>query len=345
MKISKKIAILATALLSLALISCKTDSSETGSSNPNPTLPGTKGGTDNDKDIFAGKTFYDSSKKEQAEYGYTKYTFSENGTVAITYTKKDDEKEKSYEKAIINYSLSEDGKTVYMTYNKIRNPLGSTGSLFTYKELEQYLYNDYAKDALDNLNKEDPEQSKFYKENAAKEVGLDSYTTDEELLAAMQKYSTEHAEEMLSPLHKMFNTVFQYNLSTDEEDKHPVLTEKNTWGKDLSKFISLNGDSYYDCGNSSSSEVFYSFNFYYSKGNPSGSYYYYNIGETSNPNYYVKKADSSKIYFESSEDEEGNTTKLEAPYTISDDGNTLTLTIDGKTIEAKLTLDEMHLYN
>ena len=114
MKILKKISILATALLSLALISCKTDSSETsGSSEPNPTLPGTKGGKDNEKDIFKGLTFYDSSKKEQAEYGYTKYTFSENGTVAITYTKKDDEKEKTYEEAIINYSLSEDGKIVY----------------------------------------------------------------------------------------------------------------------------------------------------------------------------------------------------------------------------------------
>ncbi len=340
MKISKKIAILATALLSLALISCKTDSSETGSSNPNPTLPGTKGGTDNEKDIFAGKTFYDSSKKEQAEYAYTKYTFSENGTVAITYTKKDDEKEKTYEEAIINYSLSEDGKTVYMTYNKIRNPLGSTGSLFTYKELEQYLYNDYAKDALDNFNKEDPEQSKFYKENAAKEVGLDSYTTDEELLAAMQKYSTEHAEEMLSPLHKMFNTVFQYDLSTDEEDSHPVLTEKNTWGKDLSNFISLqDGSRFYGSDNRN---WYLSIN--YSAGTLAGSYEEDNEEHITEKRYSIKKADSSKIYFESSEDEEGNTTKLEAPYTISDDGNTLTLTIDGKTIEAKLTLDQIDLY-
>ena len=340
MKISKKIAILAAALLSLALISCKTDSSETGSSNPNPTLPGTKGGTDNEKDIFAGKTFYDSSKKEQAEYAYTKYTFSENGTVAITYTKKDDEKEKTYEKAIINYSLSEDGKTVYMTYNKIRNPLGSTDSLFTYKELEQYLYNNYAKDALDNLNKEDPEQSKFYKENAAKEVGLDSYTTDEELLAAMQKYLTEHAEEMLSPLHKMFNTVFQYNLSTDEEDSHPILTEKNTWGKDLSKFISLQGGSrFYGSDNRN---WYLSIN--YSAGTLAGSYEEDNEEHSTEKRYSIKKVDSSKIYFESSEDEEGNTTKLEAPYTISEDGNTLTLTIDGKAIEAKLTLDQIDLY-
>ena len=347
MKILKKISILATALLSLALISCKTDSSETsGSSEPNPTLPGTKGGKDNEKDIFKGLTFYDSSKKEQAEYGYTKYTFSENGTVAITYTKKDDEKEKTYEEAIINYSLSEDGKIVYMTYNKICNQLGSTGSLFTYKEFEQYLYNDYAKEALAYLNnyisyinskeslseEEKAKNEKDMKENAAKEVGLDSYTTDEELLAAMQKYSTEHAEEMLSPLHKMFNTVFQYDLSKDEEDSHPILTEKNTCGKDLSKFISLTGSHY---------QSHYQSDYLYLN---------YNNGEIhvsytdNNTHYKSQNIDSSKIYFESSEDEDGNTTKLEAPYTISDDGNTLTVTIGGKTIEAKLTLDQIDLY-
>lgn len=59
--------------------------------------------------------------------------------------------------------------------------------------------------------------------------------------------------------------------------------------------------------------------------------------------YNVKKVDSSKIYFEE-EDEKGNTTKLEASYNISDDGNTLTLTIGEKTIEAKLDLDQIDLY-
>lgn len=337
MKLSKKITLLATALLSLALISCKTDPSETGSSNPNPTLPGTKGGKDNEKDIFAETTFYDSSKKDQAEYRYTKYTFSENGTVAITYTKKDDEKEKSYEQAIINYSLSEDGKIVYMTYNKIRNPMGSNDKLYTYTEFEQYLYNDAAKETLDYLNNlpYSEEDKESMKEDIAQQIGLDSYTTDEELLAAMQKYSKEHAEEILTPIYKTFDTVFQYDLSTDEEDRHPILTEKNTWGKDLSKFISLRDRSYYD----SYSFEDYDFSFSYSNGDFDGRY----DDEKNSINYYVEKVDSSKIYFETSEDEEGNTTKLEAPYTISDDG-TLTLTIDGKTIEAKLTLDEIDLY-
>lgn len=336
MKLSKKIAILATALISFAFISCKTDSSETGgSSNPNPTLPGTEGGKDNEKDIFAGKIFYDSSKKDESE-SYTKYAFSTEGTVEFSRKYSDDEK--ATPEAVINYSFSKDYNIVYMTYNKIRNSMGFNDKLYTYTEFEQYFYNDYAKELLDYLNNGSfsEEQKKVMKDGVAKTVGLDSYTTDEELLAAMQKYATEHAEEMLSPLYNMFNTVFQYDLSTDEEDRHPILTEKNTWGKDLSKFISLRDSSYYD----SYSFEDYDFRFSYYNGDFDGRY----DDEKNSRRYYVKKVDSSKIYFESESDEEGNTTKLEASYTISDDGNTLTLTIGEKTIEAKLTLDQIDLY-
>ena len=332
MKLSKKIAILATALLSLALISCKTDTSETGSSNPNPTLPGIKGGKDNEKDIFAGKIFYDSSEKDKS---YTKYAFSTEGTVEISYYNKD---EKATPNAVISYSFSEDGKIVYMTYNKIIIPISNDNKLYTYTEFEQYFYNDYAKETLDYLNNNphsSEEDKKAAKDYIAKECGLAAYTTDEELLAAMQKYLKEHAEEILTPIHKTFDTVFQYDLSKDEVDSHPILTEKNTWGKDLSKFISLRGNT--DYRYNASSEEFY---FCYYIGDFDGRYY----DEKTSRRYYVKKADSSKIYFESSEDKEGNTTKLEASYTISDDGNTLTLTIDEKTIEAELILDQIDLY-
>ena len=336
MKLSKKITLLATALLSLALISCKTDTSETGSSNPNPTLPGTKGGKDNEKDIFAGKIFYDSSEKETAE-SYTKYAFSTEGTVEIS--NKHSRDEKATPEAVINYSFSEDYNIVYMTYNKIPNPTGSNDKLYTYTEFEQYFYNDYAKEKLDNINNTFPseEEKKVAKDEIAKFCGLASYTTDEELLAAMQKYSKEHAEEILTPIYKTFATVFQYDLSKDGVDSHPVITEKNTWGKDLSKFISLRGHTYYSYYNYTSSEEF---DFNYSYGDFSGRYY----DVKADRKYYVKKADSSKIYFESEEDEKGNTTKLEASYTISDDDKTLTLTIDGKTIEAKLDLDQIDLY-
>lgn len=147
MKLSKKIAILATALISFAFISCDTDTDDSkppaessgstgtggsteagggtgaggstasggsgetggstgpggagetggstepggstgsgGESEGNPVLPGIKGGTGNEKDTFAGKTFYDSVEKDTAEY-YTKYVFSTDGTVEI-YNKK-----------------------------------------------------------------------------------------------------------------------------------------------------------------------------------------------------------------------------------------------------------------
>lgn len=224
-----------------------------------------------------------------------------------------------------------------MTYNKILNPTDSNDKLYTYTEFEQYFYNDYAKEELDHINNTFPseEEKKVAKDEIAKFCGLASYTTDEELLAAMQKYSKEHAEEILTPINKMFDTVFQYDLSKDEVDSHPILTEKNTWGKDLSKFISLRGNT--DYRYYISSEEFY---FCYYSGNFDGRYY----DVKADRKYYVKKADSSKIYFESEEDEKGNTTKLEASYTISDDDKTLTLTIDGKTIEAKLTLDQIDLY-
>ena len=239
--------------------------------------------------------------------------------------------------AVINYSFSEDGKIVYMTYNKILIPTSNNDKLYTYTEFEQYFYNDYAKETLDYLNNSSysEEQKKGMKDDIAKECGLAAYTTDEELLAAMQKYSKEHAEEILTPICKTFDTVFQYDLSKDEVDSHPVITEKNTWGKDLSKFISLRGNtdySYY-----TSSENFY---FYYSNGDFSGRYYDVNADR----NYYVEKADSSKIYFEEKDAEGNTTTKLEASYNISDDGNTLTLTIDGKTIKAILDLDRIDLY-
>ncbi len=341
MKLSKKITLLATALLSLALISCKTDPSETGSSNPNPTLPGIKGGTGDEKDIFAGKIFYDSREKEESE-SYTKYTFSTEGTVEIS--RKSGSDEKVTPNAVISYSFSEDGKIVYMMYNKILIPISNNDKLYTYTEFEQYFYNDYAKEMLDYLNNSSysEEQKKVMKDDIAKTCGLASYTTDEELLAAMQKYSKEQAKEILTPINKMFATVFQYDLSKDV-DSNPVITEKNTWGKDLSKFISLRGNTDYRCYTSSED-----FRFSYSYGDFDG-YYYYHYYDYDNDvvkptrQYYVKKADSSKIYFEE-EDEEGNTTKLEASYTISDDGYKLTLTIDGKTIEAILDLDHIALY-
>lgn len=63
MKLSKKITLLATALLSLALISCKTDPSETGSSNPNQLYQEQKAEKITKKTFLQEKYFMTQAKK------------------------------------------------------------------------------------------------------------------------------------------------------------------------------------------------------------------------------------------------------------------------------------------
>ena len=58
-----------------------TGSDSSGTDTPNPELPGTPGGTTNPKDIFAGKTFYDS----EGIYKDIKIEFSNNGTMTLSY--------------------------------------------------------------------------------------------------------------------------------------------------------------------------------------------------------------------------------------------------------------------
>lgn len=395
MKLSKKIAILATALISFAFISCDTDtddskppaessgsteaggstgtggsteaggsagtggstssggSTETGGSGGtggsaggttgpggsgetggstgsggesegNPVLPGKKGGTGNEKDTFAGKTFYNSVEKDTAE-SYTKYVFSTDGTVEI-YNKNDDSDGTSAD-AVINYSFSEDGKIVYMTYNKVTDMPGS-GILYTYEEFVQYINTGYAENFLNSINNEEipPEYKAKLKDEIAKQLGLESYTTDEALVDAAKL-------KMQGLARKMFGTVFQHDLSNDAAGA-AVLTERNTWGKDLSKFISLNGDTCYKQYNS---EKDFDFSFECVMGSFSCRY----VDSTRKPWHY-RNVDSAKIYFEFEGED------IEAPYTISKDGKTLTTIIEGEvknSIEAKLELGKMSLYN
>ena len=317
MKLSKKIALLATALISLALISCKTDPSETGSSNPNPTLPGIKGGKDNEKDIFAGKIFYDSVEKDTAE-SYTKYVFSTDGTVEIRSKYKGVESSD----AVINYSFSEDGKIVYMTYNKISDMTPGSGKLYTYEEFVQYINTGYAEIFLQSIEGAPSED----KDEIAKQLGLESYTTDEALVDAAKL-------KMQGLARKMFGTVFQHDLSNDVAGA-AVLTERNTWGKDLSKFISLNGDTCYKQYNS---EKDFDFSFECVMGSFSCRY----VDSTRKPWHY-RNVDSAKIYFEF----EG--ANIEEPYTISNDGKRLSTIIEGEVknyIDAELELGKMSLYN
>lgn len=373
MKLSKKIAILATALISFAFISCDTDTDDSkppaessgsteaggsggtggstasggsgetggstgsggagetggstepggttgsgGESEGNPVLPGIKGGSGNEKDTFAGKTFYDSDKKETAE-SYTKYVFSTDGTVEI-YNKNDDSDGTSAD-AVINYSFSEDGTIVYMTYNKLTDMPGS-GNLYTYEEFVQYINTGYAENFLQSIEGAPSED----KDEIAKHLGLGSYTTDEALVDAAK-------QKMQGLARKMFGAVFQHDLSNDAAGA-AVLTERNIWGKDLSKFISLNGDTRYKQYNS---EKDFDFSFECVMGSFSCRY----VDSTRKPWHY-RNVDSAKIYFEF----EG--ANKEAPYTISDDGKKLSTIIGGEVtnyIEAELELGKMSLYN
>lgn len=287
-----------------------------GESEGNPVLPGIKGGTGNAMDTFAGKTFYNSVEKDTAE-SYTRYVFSTDGTVEIRST---DEGVESSD-AVINYSFSDDGKIVYMTYNKISDMTPGSGKLYTYEEFEQYINTGYAENFLQSIEGASSED----KDELAKLLGLESYTTDEALVDAAK-------QKMQGLARKMFGAVFQHDLSNDAVGP-AVLTERNTWGKDLSKFISLNGDTRYKQYNS---EKDFDFSFECVMGSFSCRY----TDSTRKPWHY-RNVDSAKIYFEF----EG--ANIEAPYTISKDGKTLTTIIDGEvqnTIHADLVLGELKLF-
>lgn len=296
-----------------------------GESEGNPVLPGIKGGAGNEKDTFAGKTFYNSVEKDTAEY-YTKYVFSTDGTVEIY--NKNDESDGTSADAVINYSFSEDGKIVYMTYNKFNDMLPGSGKLYTYEEFVQTGIDAIVKFYMDNVfNEKVPEEAK---KEVAEMLGLEAYTTDDAVRDALK-------EEMSNRVRKIFSSVYQYDLSSDAAGP-AVLTERITWGTDLSKFISLNGDTYYSYGNGvlefSFTDVAGEFNCTYVDQNAIDP-----DGEGTLTRWIFRNVDDSKIYFKV----KGETKVL--GYTIFDDGNKLNLVIDNNPIVAELELGKMSLYN
>lgn len=297
-----------------------------GTSEVNPVLPGIKGGAGNEKDTFAGKTFYDSDKKETAE-SYTKYVFSTDGTVEIY--NKNDESDGTSADAVINYSFSEDGKIVYMTYNKFNDMLPESGKLYTYEEFVQTGIDAIVKFYMDNvfINKEVPEEAK---KEYAEILGLEAYTTDDAVRDALK-------EKMSNMVRKIFSSVYQYDLSGDAAGP-AVLTERITWGTDLSKFISLNGNTYYSYRDS-----VLEFSFTHSAGEFNCTYVNQNDIDPDDPEtltrWIFRNVDDSKIYFKV----KGETKVL--AYTIFDDGNKLNLVIDNNPIVAELELGKMSLYN
>lgn len=296
-----------------------------GESEGNPVLPGIKGGAGNEKDTFAGKTFYDSVEKDTAE-SYTKYVFSTDGTVEIY--NKNDESDGTSADAVINYSFSEDGKIVYMTYNKFNDMLPGSGKLYTYEEFVQTGIDAIVKFYMDNVfNGEVPEEAK---KEYAEMFGLEAYTTDDAVRDALK-------EEMSNRVRKIFSSVYQYDLS-NEAAGPAVLTERITWGTDLSKFISLNGDTYY-----SYRDGVLEFSFTHSAGGFNCTYVDQNDidpdGEGTLTRWIFRNVDDSKIYFKV----KGETKVL--GYTIFDNGNKLNLVIDNNPIVAELKLGKMSLYN
>lgn len=297
-----------------------------GESEGNPVLPGIKGGAGNEKDTFAGKTFYDSVEKDTAE-SYTKYVFSTDGTVEIY--NKNDESDGTSADAVINYSFSEDGKIVYMTYNKFNDMLPGSGKLYTYEEFVQTGIDANVKFYMDNvfINKEVPEEAK---KEYAEMLGLEAYTTDDAVRDALK-------EKTSNMVRKIFSSVYQYDLSGDAAGP-AVLTERITWGTDLSKFISLNGNTYYSC-----SDGVLEFRFTHSAGEFNCTYVNQNDIDPDDPEtltrWIFRNVDDSKIYFKV----KGETKVL--GYTIFDNGNKLNLVIADNPIIAKLELDKMSLYN
>ena len=296
-----------------------------GESEGNPVLPGIKGGTGNEKDTFAGKIFYDSVEKDTAE-SYTKYVFSTDGTVEI-YNKNEYSDGTSAD-AVINYSFSEDGKIVYMTYNKISDMIPESGKLYTYEEFVQTGIDANVKFYMDNVfNEEVPEEAK---KEFSEMSGLEAYTTDDAMRDALK-------EEISNRVRKIFSSVYQYDLSSDAAGP-AVLTERITWGTDLSKFISLNGETYYLY-----SDGVLEFSFTHSAGGFDCTYVDQNSIDPDNEEtltrWIFRNVDDSKIYFKV----KGETKVL--GYTIFDDGNKLNLVIDNNPIVAELKLDKMSLYN
>lgn len=296
-----------------------------GEADGNPVLPGIKGGTGNEKDTFAGKTFYSSVEKDTAE-SYTKYVFSTDGTVEI-YNKNEYSDGTSAD-AVINYSFSEDGNIVYMTYNKFSDMIPESGKLYTYEEFVQTGIDANVKFYMDNVfNEEVPEEAK---KEFAEMSGLEAYTTDDAMRDALK-------EEMSNRVRKIFSSVYQYDLSSDAAGP-AVLTERITWGTDLSKFISLNGETYYLY-----SDGVLEFSFTHSAGGFDCTYVDQNSIDPDNEEtltrWIFRNVDDSKIYFKV----KGETKVL--GYTIFDDGNKLNLVIDNNPIVAELELGKMSLYN
>lgn len=175
----------------------------------NPSLPGTTGGKTNSNDVFAGKTFYDSAEKASAE---TKYIFSDDGTISVVALDEDGESTV----AKFNYSLSTDGKKVYMTYNSV-NEKNYEDSL---KEL-----------SFENIKIQLEVVPDIVKADMKYSVGLSKSASDEELIEAISNSSKNW-------LKKISSTVYEFDIVSSSETQ-VAIEEVNKCNGDISKLSSI----------------------------------------------------------------------------------------------------------
>lgn len=289
MKLLKKATLLVAAALTLGFISCKQDSGSTSSNE----LPGTIGGKDNKNDIFYGKAFYDNADKNKA---LTCYDFSDEGTVTVKY--RTDPSEGFVPTTESKYSISDDGKNVYMKVLKAPTPEADP------KLLSEEEFITYAKQMLASKLKELREKQPAAINSLC--YGLDIPTTSSD---------SEIIEASIKNIRKSFSSIYTFTLENGTSPKGK-LTEVITWKNDLSNFISMSG-SYYENNED------YEFSLYFIMiTGIDGSYQikgknYTNIVYSKSKNKFINTADGSEI-----------------PYTISDDGTKITITADGKEMVA-----------
>lgn len=359
MKKTKKVALLSFAsLLALSLVACGdlngtggTGSGNGGSSDSDvvAVLPGTSGGTSNESDKFAGKTFYDKSSEAES---YTKYVFGNDGTFTVsskesTYDSEtskwsygDFEEVPTYE---YKYSLSSDGKTLYTAVYKATIHISEKDErLMTYSELMDFLKGDEAKSiSKGQWDKLTDEQRK----SSLSDYGLDETAGFDEVYQAMLKMS----EEMYKP---GYSQVSPYSISTETDtsaNSYMLLTGTvDSDSKDLSK---MNFTGRFDKSSSGSGSRIDYFSIYsVSNGSVSSSVsIYLSSGSSSSTYCRISKIDAEKIYFETSSSSEEKET-FDATYTVEGSGADTKIKVTfpadkgGETVELSFKPETMSLY-
>lgn len=359
MKKTKKVALLSFAsLLALSLVACGdlngtggTGSGNGGSSDSDvvAVLPGTSGGTSNESDKFAGKTFYDKSSEAES---YTKYVFGNDGTFTVssrsyTYDSTGTPTYGNFEEPTYEYkySLSSDGKTFYRAGNRATIYLitnTTKTNLMTYSEFVNYLksneFKSATKEALgwDNITNED-------KKDMLSQVGVDENAGFDEFYQAYLKM----LEEMCKPY---YSQVSSYSISTETDtstNSYILLTGTvDSDSKDLSK---MNFTGSFDKSSSGSGSRIDYFSIYSVISNSSVSIF---SSDSTDYRYYsISKIDATKITFEkqaSSRSEEKET--FDATYTVEGSGTDTKIKVTfpadkgGETIELSFKPETMSLY-